>query len=194
MRLIFKRISWDFSFPSETVFLTFDDGPHPDITPWVLDQLKSSGLKATFFCVGENVQRYPEIFQRILKEGHAVGNHSMRHENALKVPSKVYMDSLEEADQYIQSDLFRPPYGKLTPLLIRKIRKKYKIVLWSWMSYDFDLSVSNATILMKADKQIKAGDIIVMHDNPKFAERQKQLLPEFIELLKSKQFNSRVLQ
>lgn len=193
LRLIFKRRTWGFSLPQNAVYLTFDDGPHPDITPWVLDQLKVHGVKATFFCVGENVQRYPEIYSRILAEGHAVGNHSMKHENALKTKASDYLRSVRQAGNLIDSKLFRPPYGRLTSSLSKKIRKKYTIVMWSWLSYDFDKTVTIEEILHKADKQIKAGDILVLHDNPKIAERQKELLPLLLDLLKEKELVSSII-
>lgn len=188
VKLIYNRRIWGFSLREQFVYLTFDDGPHPDITPWVLDELQKNKLKATFFCVGENVQRYPEIFERIKAEGHAVGNHTMRHENAGKTKTQLYMQSIEEADHLIQSPLFRPPYGRLAPNQARTIAKRFQIVMWSWLSYDFDKSVSVADILQKADKQIQKGDVLVLHDNPKIAERQRELLPQLLHLLQQKGF------
>lgn len=194
MHLIFKQRTWGFALEENCVYLTFDDGPHPDITPWVLDELLRTGTKATFFCVGENVKRYPEIYERIQREGHAVGNHTMRHENALKVKAKDYINSIEEASQWIGSKLFRPPYGRLTPALARKIRKEYDIVMWSWLSYDFDRSVPVDDILDKAKKQIQQGDILVLHDNPKITGRQKELLPKLLDILRQKGLTSKVIQ
>lgn len=194
LRLIFRRRTWGFSLSQDVVYLTFDDGPHPDITPWVLDELKNQEVKATFFCVGENVQRYPDIYNRILTEGHAVGNHTMKHENALKTRSADYLKSVRQAGNLIDSKLFRPPYGRLTPALARKIRKKYTIVMWSWLSYDFDPSVSVEEIWGNAEKQIQKGDILVLHDNPKIAGKQKELLPQLLHILKSKQLESGLLK
>jgi len=194
LRLIFKRRTWGFSLDKNAIYLTFDDGPHPDITPWILDFLKEKKLVATFFCVGENVVRYPEIYQRIIDEGHAVGNHTMKHLNALKVKPKDYLQSIEEAQKVIQSKLFRPPYGRLSPTLAKKIRHKYTIVMWSWLSYDFDQSIAIEKILEKAKKQIKGGDILVLHDNPKITEKQKILLPALIELLSEKKFAYKILK
>lgn len=193
LRLIFNRRSWGFSLNENVLYLTFDDGPHPDITPWVLDELLKENVKATFFCVGENVARYPEIYQRILAEGHAVGNHTMKHENALKTKPTDYLRSVEQAGKLIDSKLFRPPYGRLTPALARKIRKEYSIIMWSWLSYDYDRSVPIETILEKAEKQIKSGQILVLHDNPKMADRQKQLLPALLQILKKKNLQSQPL-
>lgn len=192
IRFVHKRITWGFSISEPTVYLTFDDGPHPSVTPWVLDELKKHDFKATFFCVGENVKRYPEIFQRILDEGHAVGNHTMKHDNALKVSAKEYMESVHQASELINSNLFRPPYGKITPSLVRKLKHQYQIILWSWLSYDYDANVSIEKILKKADR-IVAGDILVLHDNEKLVKRQQQLLPELIKVLIVKKLKSKSL-
>lgn len=193
IRFVIRRITWGFSVSEPTVYLTFDDGPNPNITPWILDELQKHDFKATFFCVGENVQRYPAIYERILKEGHAVGNHTMKHENGLKVRSEAYLESIQQARQWIDSDLFRPPYGKITPGIIRKIKKDYHIILWSWLSYDYDSKISINKILQKASR-IEAGDILVLHDNDKIVERQKELLPALIELLKVKKLKSGSLE
>jgi len=193
LRLIYKRRTWGFSIERNSIYLTFDDGPHPDITPWVLDELKKQDVKATFFCVGDNVRKYPEIYQRILEEGHSTGNHTMRHENALKVKPRDYLKSIEEASALIDSRLFRPPYGRLTPPLARKLKKHYNIIMWSWLSYDFDLKVPVEEILEKARRQIRKGDILVLHDNPKIQERQKLLLPALLQILREKELHSKAL-
>ncbi len=186
--VLYNKRVWGFSLSEKKIFLTFDDGPHPDITSFVLDILKEQKLKATFFCVGENVKKYPEIFQRILDEGHQVGNHTQRHENATKVTAESYLKSVEEANIYIQSKFFRPPYGRLSPRLARTLAQKYEIIMWTWLSYDFDPKVCVTEILFKAEKQVNAGDILVLHDNPKIAEKQKELLPKLIGVLKAKGF------
>jgi peptidoglycan/xylan/chitin deacetylase (PgdA/CDA1 family) len=156
--------------------------------------LKEKNLLATFFCVGENVVRYPEIYQRIIDEGHAVGNHTMKHLNAIKVKPKDYLQSIEDAQKVIHSKLFRPPYGRLTPTLAKKIRSKYVIIMWSWLSYDFDQDITIEKILEKAKKQVKGGDILVLHDNPKITEKQKILLPALIEQLSEKKFIYKILK
>lgn len=189
IRFVHKRITWGFSISEPTVYLTFDDGPHPSVTPWILDELKKHDFKATFFCVGENVQRYPDIYKRILNEGHAVGNHTMKHENGLKVSSEAYMESVRETSKLVDSKLFRPPYGKITPSLVRQLKKDYHIILWSWLSYDYDSTISIDKIIQKANR-ITAGDILVLHDNQKLVERQIELLPRLIELLKAKNLKS----
>ncbi len=184
-KLLFKR-TWGFSMNTNEVYLTFDDGPHPDITPWVLDYLKSHEIKACFFCVGENVKRYPEIFQRIINEGHQVGNHTMYHTKSHKTSFNDYQSSIAEAAEWIPSILFRPPYGRLSSYRAHKLSKEYQIILWSWLSYDFDNRVNISEILANAQKNIRGGDILVLHDNYKFTERQKELLPLLVDLILKK--------
>lgn len=185
-RWLFPNKTWGFSSSEKAVYLTFDDGPDPEITPWVLDLLEQEGIKATFFCVGENVRKYPEIFARILEAGHAVGNHSMEHLKGIKVPTVDYVRSVEEAAEWIDSDLFRPPYGRISLLQTYKLKRKYRIIMWTWLSYDFDRKVPIERILSKAKKGIVSGDIIVVHDNKKTADRLKELLPQLIHVIRSK--------
>lgn len=185
-RWIFPNKTWGFSRHENCVYLTFDDGPDPIVTPWVLDLLKAHEIKATFFCVGENVKKYPEIYTRILDEGHAVGNHSMNHIKGIKVSIDEYVRSVEAASKYIQSDLFRPPYGRISLKQTYRLKGKYKLIMWTWLSYDFDKTVSIDKIIAKAKRQLSAGDIIVLHDNPKSFDRLKMLLPEIIEIIKLK--------
>lgn len=179
--------TWGFSTSEKVVYLTFDDGPDPRITPYVLDTLKEEEIKATFFCVGENVRLYPDLYQTVLSEGHSVGNHTMRHEKGTEVSNKKYFDSIEECANLVQSDLFRPPYGRATWNQSRMLSKKYRIIMWSWLSYDYDRSVSVEEILENA-KTIKNGDILVLHDNVKVEDRIRQLLPVLIKDLKERGF------
>jgi len=187
LRLIYKRRTWGFSLGSAEVYLTFDDGPHPDITPWVLDELKKHDIRACFFCVGENVKRYPEIYARILAEGHLTGNHTMRHENATKVTPRAYLRSVAEAAKWIDSPYFRPPYGRLSPQLAKILHKKYHLIMWSWLAYDFDRTLPVPEILERAKRDIRTGDILVLHDNPKFADRLQEILPPLLKIIRGKQ-------
>ncbi|MFT6501571.1 MAG: peptidoglycan/xylan/chitin deacetylase (PgdA/CDA1 family) [Crocinitomicaceae bacterium] len=181
---IFHRRVWGFS-SSNKVYLTFDDGPTSDLTPWILDFLDSQSIKATFFCVGANVKKHPDLLSTIIDKGHAVGNHTMRHEKGTEVSEQDYLKSIEEANTLIPSNLFRPPYGRLPMSYSKSIRAKYKIIMWSWLSYDYDSNVPIELILKKAQK-IKGGDVLVVHDNIKSQERLKDLLPELVAIIKSK--------
>ncbi|ASS50206.1 MAG: hypothetical protein A3D31_11605 [Candidatus Fluviicola riflensis] len=189
---VYPSCTWRFVVSDNTVFLTFDDGPHPDITPFVLEQLVKFNMKATFFCVGENMVRYPELVNAILEQGHRIGNHTMRHTKGTSVTNEEYLQSVQDFDRNFQTGLFRPPYGKMRVSQRRQMKQRFRIIMWSWLSYDYDTTVSVQTILKRAGK-IKKGDIIVLHDNPKITERQKELLPLFLQLLQQKNLKSAVI-
>lgn len=183
---IFPRRIWKLK-ANNTVFLTFDDGPQEGLTDWILYFLEQRNIQATFFCVGENVKNHPELFAKIQAGGHNVGNHTMKHERGTKTNRSNYLNSIKNANDYIESNLFRPPYGRLPLWKTAEIRKNYKIVMWSWLSYDFDNSIEIEKILESANS-IKAGDILVFHDNLKSQERVKILLPKVVDLLTLKGF------
>lgn len=183
---IFPRRMWGFSRSVNTVYLTFDDGPNPDITPWILDYLKQEDIKATFFCVGSNIIRYPELFERIKSEGHTVGNHTMSHDKGTNVSFKDYKKSISDTQLLVKNNLFRPPYGRIRAWQSYFLAKKYTIVMWTWLSYDFDPSVSITSIIDKAKSQISAGDILVLHDNDKVKDRVKELLPKLVQVIRDK--------
>jgi peptidoglycan-N-acetylglucosamine deacetylase len=189
---VYLSCTWRFVVSEPIVFLTFDDGPHPDITPFVLEQLAAFNMKATFFCVGENMVRYPELVQTILEQGHRIGNHTMRHTKGTSVTNEVYLQSVRDFNRNYPTELFRPPYGKMRWSQRTLLKQEFRIIMWSWLSYDYDTGVSVETILKRAGK-IKKGAIIVLHDNPKITERQKELLPQFLELLQQKKFQSAVI-
>lgn len=189
---LYRSCTWRFVVSEPVVFLTFDDGPHPAITPFVLDELARCKMTATFFCVGENLLRYPEIAQRILNEGHTIGNHTQTHTKGISVSNETYYRSVESFPSDFPTVLFRPPYGKMKMSQRRKLRKTYRIILWSWLSYDYDQQVP-LTRILESGKKLKAGDIIVLHDNPKIADRQRELLPQFLQLLKEKGLTSKAI-
>lgn len=189
---IFPARTWGISVSDKSVFLTFDDGPIPEITPWLLDYLKQEQIVATFFCVGENVKRNPEIYQRLLDEGHAVGNHTMKHLNGMKENHRTYLQSIIETEKIVDSTLFRPPYGRLNRKLDKVLQKRFKIIMWSWLSKDYDSTVSDEQII-EASFKIEPGDILVFHDNIKTIDRIQRVLPPIIERLKSEGFIFRKL-
>lgn len=193
VRWIFPRRVWSLSSTNNAVYLTFDDGPNRGLTDWILDFLDRRNIKATFFCVGSNAREYPELLQRIHGSGHSIGNHTMNHEKNSEVEPDEYFQSIEEASKYVPSKLFRPPYGRLSMSDAIRIRKKYKIIMWSWLSYDFDEDISNEEILSNANEQIKPGDILVLHDNTKTSDRLKILLPQLVDLIEKKGFEFKVI-
>ncbi|SRX72257.1 polysaccharide deacetylase family protein [Aequorivita antarctica] len=181
-RLYPERI-WAFSRKSNAVYLTFDDGPIPEITPWVLDELKKYNAKATFFCIGENVKKHPEIYRRILSEGHSVGNHTFNHLKGTKTETSPYIKNVLLAEEIINSKLFRPPYGKITSKQSKILQKKgFKIVMWDIISYDYDATVSEEECLQNVLKYIKAGSVVVFHDSLKAEKNLRYVLPKVLNI------------
>jgi peptidoglycan/xylan/chitin deacetylase (PgdA/CDA1 family) len=186
-------MTWGFLRTENSVYLTFDDGPDPIVTPWVLTELKKSNAKATFFCTGSRVKLYPELVEQIKKEGHAIGNHTMNHERGRKTKTSKYLETVNEANALIGSDLFRPPYGSLTKKQSKAVAAQgYRIIMWSWLTYDFDEKVSVQQIV-NASKKVKKGDVIVMHDNPKCFERVQQILPDLLTTLQQKGYDLKAI-
>ncbi|MBG44327.1 MAG: polysaccharide deacetylase family protein [Aequorivita sp.] len=185
-RLYPERI-WAFSHEKASVFLTFDDGPIPEVTPWVLDELKKHNAKATFFSIGENVKKHPEIFERILSEGHSVGNHTFNHLKGSKTETSKYIENTLLAEKLIHSKLFRPPYGKITSKQAKILQiKGFKIVMWDVISYDYDSTVSEEKCLENVLKNIQSGSIIVFHDSLKAEKNLRYVLPKVLEIIVKK--------
>ncbi len=189
IRTIYKRsLVCDVKTKEKEIFLTFDDGPCPEVTNEVLKILKQYRAKATFFCLGENVKKYPETFNKILQDNHTVGCHSFNHINGWKNFTKNYIGNIKKCDKYFKSKLFRPPYGRITPLQIRKLKRNYVIVLWTVMSGDFDLNISNLKCLNNVLNNTKKGSIILFHDTVKSKEKVLFVLPRVLEYFADKGF------
>ena len=188
LKLLYRSCTWDMPRNSNKVYLSFDDGPHPEVTAFVLDLLNAYGAKASFFCIGENVVRYPETYRRIISEGHTIGNHTQHHKNGWKTANKEYLDDIREARQHIGSDLFRPPYGRVSFSQLRVIQHamQLKPIMWSLVSGDFDTEISPETCAKNVLDNLKAGDIIVFHDSEKASERLKYALPLVLEEIKAR--------
>ena len=169
------------------VYLTFDDGPHPEITVRVLDLLAQYGAKASFFCIGDNVARYPGVYRRILEEGHTVGNHTYHHLNAWKVSNEEWMADIRKAAQRIDSPWFRPPYGRIRNRQARALREMgLKTVMWSLLSGDFDTRLSKEDCARNTLSMVTPGSILVFHDSEKARERMEYTLPRVLELIKAR--------
>ena len=163
------------------LYLTFDDGPIPEVTPWVLDQLAAYQAQATFFCVGDNVRRHPELFQRLMAEGHQVGNHTMHHLDGWQTPTEVYLANVKEAQHYISSPLFRPPYGRLRWRQATALRQAgHQLVGWELLPGDFDATLTAADCWARLSGRLQHGTIIVLHDSLKAWPRLEQLLPRVL--------------
>ncbi len=163
------------------IFLSFDDGPSPEVTPFVLNMLKQAKAKATFFCTGENVEKYNDLFSEIKNRNHQFGNHGYKHLNGLKTDNKSYLLDVEKANKIIQSDLFRPPYGKLKPSQYFALRKQYKIIFWTIMTRDFDSTTNWHDDFEKIKTHMNNGTILVFHDSPNANKKIKNLLPAILD-------------
>ena len=196
IKKIFKNFVWDIPNNENKIFLTFDDGPTPEITNWVLDELKKYNAKATFFCIGNNIQKQPEIYQNIIKEGHSVGNHTFDHLNGWKNNAKKYIENVLLAENIINAKpkLYRPPYGKIKPSQASKLRKLgYKIIMWDVLSADFDNEITPEKCLQNVLSNIKSGSIIVFHDSKKASKNLKYVLPKTLEFLSKNNFICEVI-
>ncbi len=181
---------WAMPGSEKKIYLSFDDGPHPVATPFVLDALKKYNAKASFFCIGKNVAAYPELYKRILAEGHAAGNHTHNHVNGWKTSDKVYFENITRASQYIDTNLFRPPYGRITRFQAKQAVEKlgFTIVMWSVLSGDFDTTITPQKCWNNVKKSAGNGSIIVFHDSEKAMERMAYALTEVLACYSKKGF------
>jgi peptidoglycan/xylan/chitin deacetylase (PgdA/CDA1 family) len=175
------------------MFLTFDDGPIPEVTPWVLNTLKAYGAKATFFCIGDNIRKYPEIFKQIIAEGHAVGNHSFHHINGWKTKTQAYLNDIKLCQHQIQShhtqsNLFRPPYGRCTSAQAQSILKHHHIIMWDILSKDY-ADITKEKCFDRIQNHVKPGSIIVFHDSLKAETNMKYALQNTLERFTDFEFN-----
>lgn len=198
LKKIYPAFVWNIKKADKTIYLTFDDGPHETATPFVLDELKKYNAKATFFCIGKNVLSQSNIYQRILEEGHSVGNHTYNHLNGWKTDDEIYLQDIHNAAQLIQTNLFRPPYGRIKKSQGRKVGSRkwrvgsekleeeisnleFKIIMWDVLSGDFDTNLSPKKCLSNVLQNTTHGSIIVFHDSTKAWERMSYALPKVLE-------------
>jgi peptidoglycan/xylan/chitin deacetylase (PgdA/CDA1 family) len=197
IKLLYPELIWDKATGEKRAFLTFDDGPTPEVTPWVLDQLDKHQIKATFFCIGKNIVENPEIFQDILKRGHRVGNHTHNHLNGWKFNSKEYLKNILTAADFIpqsQGKLFRPPYGRIKKSQIRKLDSLgYEIVMWSILSGDWDKKTSPEQCVKNCTYNLDKGNVLVFHDSRKAEKNLKGSLEKVILHLKEKEYSFDIL-
>ena len=186
---IFNGTVWQIKNSANNLFLTFDDGPNPATTPYVLDILDKKAAKATFFCIGKNVDRYSNLYDEIIKRGHAVGNHTYSHLKGWHSSNQEYYDNIQLASQYIESNLFRPPYGQMTLTQIKHLKTLYKIIFWSVLSWDFNESLSAKSCIKRVLPKTQSGDIIVFHDSKKAFHRMHDALPMVVDALQKNDYN-----
>jgi len=181
LKTLYPSLIWNINTNEKVLFLTFDDGPTHGVTDPLLDLLKKYNAKATFFCVGKNIQAEPALFERILKEGHAVGNHTYNHKNGWNSKNVEYIRDVKEFDQLHNSKLFRPPYGRLKPAQIQALKNDYKITMWSALSMDYHPRVSKEQCYINASKKLKMGDIMVFHDSHKAKHKMLYAVERILE-------------
>ena len=193
LRPLWGKVVWRKDPSKKVIYLTFDDGPVPEVTPLVLDLLDEHNIKATFFCVGENVQKHPDTFAQVMSRGHKVGNHTFNHLKGFSVKDEEYYDNIDKAAELIDSKLFRPPYGRVTGKQMKKLRDRYAIIMWDVITHDYNKSLSPETIMRTIKRYSRNGSLVVFHDSIKAKENLLAVLPLAIEYWKSKGYTFGVL-
>lgn len=177
----FPNYVWKIPTEEKKIYLTFDDGPIPEVTPWVLETLAAHNAKGTFFCVGDNVRKHPAVYQQILEADHAVGNHTFNHLRGLKTSTENYVQNTTDCAALVTSNLFRPPHGRLKFSQSKRIRTSYHIVLWDVLSGDFDLKLSKEQCLKNVLNNVETGSIVVFHDSLKAQDKLRFVLPKVLK-------------
>lgn len=204
MRKIFSFFIWQIPTSQKIVYLTFDDGPIPEITDWTLDLLKKYNAKATFFCIGENIERNPDLFRKIHHDGHSIGNHTYNHVNGWHTPDQAYIENVDACSKTIgkfvsedksQAKLFRPPYGKLNSAQFNAIKERgYNVIMWDILSADFDTNITPEKCADNVLKNIKPGSIIIFHDSIKASKNLKYALPQTLDYLQKNGYEMRAIK
>lgn len=181
VKQIWRTPVWRIKSSEKALFITFDDGPNPYVTPQILEILDAHNAKATFFCVGENVKKYSDVFEMVKSKGHNVGNHTYSHLKGTKTTTKEYIEDIKKASNLIQSKLFRPPYGKIKFRQINRLKKDFKIILWDFITYDYNSKKSPNEIIREIKRRSRNGSIVVFHDSEKAKENVLTVLPLALE-------------
>ncbi len=184
-RMFFSEALWRIPQKEKTVYLTFDDGPIPQVTPWVLETLAQYGIHATFFCTGDNIARNPQLFASLRAAGHQVGNHTMSHVKGINMNTPDYLRNIEKANDLIQSPLFRPPHGFIRPSQFTAIKEKYTTVMWDVVTRDYSSHLNGEQVLDNVRRYTRNGSIIVFHDSLKAEKNLRYALPRAIEWLRN---------
>ncbi|MFA4866840.1 MAG: polysaccharide deacetylase family protein [Pedobacter sp.] len=203
LKWYYPSLTWNKTRKEKVIYLTFDDGPIPDVTPFVLKTLKDFNAKATFFCIGDNIRKHPDIFKQLKEEGHQVGNHTFNHLKGWKTEDKTYLENFKMCQELTQTNLFRPPYGRIKKSQIKLIQlaisncqfpvqtanAKLQIVMWDVITGDFDLNLSPEECYRNAIKHTTSGSIVVFHDSLKAFDRLEYALPRFLQYFTDKGFS-----
>ena len=193
LRPFMGELTWRKNPSEKVMYLTFDDGPVPEVTPLVLDILDKYKVKATFFCVGENVQKYPEIYADVISRGHKTGNHTFNHLKGYSASVEEYVENVLKASEYIESKLFRPPYGRITPKQLKQLSPLYEVIMWDFITHDYNRNLPPATILKTVKRYARNGAIVVFHDSIKAKINVLTILPLAIEFLINEGFSFGIL-
>lgn len=197
LRKLFIGCIWDIKTTEKVIYLTFDDGPHPVITPAVLNELYKYNAKATFFCIGDNVKKFPEIYQQVINEGHAIGNHTMHHINGWRVADTTYLDDIAAAGELITTNLFRPPYGRVKNSQLRKMKviaPNLKTIMWSVLAGDWIAALDPEQCFQQVKKAVYPGCIIVLHDSEKANGRMSYVLPKLLQYFTEKGYKFKKIE
>ncbi len=184
LKKLYPSLIWDVPVNDRSVYLTFDDGPIPEVTPFVLEQLKAYNARATFFCIGDNVRKHPDVYEMILRQGHSIGNHTFNHLNGWKTSTEEYISNIDECSKYTGDQLFRPPYGRISPSQIKAFKENYpdsKIIMWDVLSGDFDTKIDAEKCYQNMVRNVEPGSIVVMHDSLKAMPRLEEALPRILK-------------
>ena len=184
LKSVIKNVVWRINPAKKVIYLTFDDGPNSRVTPLVLDILDRFEVKATFFCVGENVSRFPDVFDEVKRRGHTVGNHTFNHLKGFEYATDYYVRNVKKASEFIDSRLFRPPHGQIKPSQIKALKDDYLIIMWDFITYDYDKRIEPEKIIAEVKKRSRNGSIVVFHDSLKAEKNVLQVLPEALRFWK----------
>ena len=185
IRRLMPALIWDMPVTDE-VYLTFDDGPTPEVTEWILDTLSKYGAKATFFCLGKNAEMHPELFQKIVDQGHKIGNHTYSHQKGWGMSLERYLEDVEFGNNFLKSDLFRPPYGRITPAQARRLSEHYSLIMWDIISREYSQWVSPRSCLHNVTRYVQGGSIVVFHDSRKAFRNLRYALPRTLQFLQDR--------
>lgn len=194
VQALFPSLTWKMPAGRKEIFLTFDDGPIPEVTPWVLETLKKYNARATFFCVGDNVRKYPEIYNQVIKGGHSVGNHTLNHLSGWSTENISYFHNIRHCARMVQSGLFRPPYGKLRPSQIQFLLRHYQIIMWDVLSGDFDQDIKPEECFQNVIQNVSPGSIVVFHDSLKAETNLRHALPLVLDYFTKEEYSFVALQ
>ncbi len=194
IRRLYPRAYWRMNASEKAVYLTFDDGPIPEVTPWVLDVLDKYKIKATFFMVGDNVRKHPDEYKMVVERGHRIGNHTFNHLKGFKETVESYLDNIDKADAYLSTDLYRPPHGFMRLKQYRALNQQYRVIMWDLVTRDYDAKLTGEQVLRKVKRYVRNGSIITFHDSLRSIKNLRYALPRAIEWLLAEGYEFKVFE